>query len=935
MASFSNIKVRFHPVVWNHMTSTSEKFPDFWRQYDNILEDLAQSRDIETAIQELEQIVKTNDPSPPIDLLLAISKIYLRFKRLSRVKRTYARILQLDPGHRQTWKFLSEMYFKEKDAEKGLFCMQKYYSLGGGNAQISSTTKKRLASTGRLKQLPSNQPLGLVSGRTVQQQSPQQTLSAQDFETRFKLDPSSLPQALRRVLNFGEHQIVDYRCYDARPGEFGNPDLNLISNPELKAHLYDKGITRLFKFQEQAFKAILKGEDVCIVAPTGNGKTEAFILPTLVNLQKYQGYGVQMVIIYPQKALAKDQLRKIENLASSMGLSVKVFDGDTSHYWRKKIYQDPPEILITNPDILHYHLGIGKNASRFQNLLSGLKIVVLDEVHTFSGTFGSNMFYILQRLERVVGQSLQYITSSATMANAQDFVSRLIQRNITLIECKNGKRGRLHFLMVAPFEGVKTLDSTVNLVNTIRQYGKTLVFQDSHRRVERMYQALGRLPKRVGIHRAGLTKKMRENVEADFREGQLDVLVATPTMELGVDIGDLTHVITPPISVNRAMQRFGRAGRKGQESLAIVVLNAEDPISNYYYQHPDQYYQDLEGVFFDPGNPEVQTHQLLCAALDLPINKDEFPLYQHVLQELVANRLLEKIGDTYLPTEAGTKQAHKHSIRGITHQITIKIREGQTIGKRAQPQAMLELHPGAIYYAAGRRYQVANFWFNGIRGGADLISPSHKWGTTSPLYRMRPKILEILNLSDVFKLETAYVETKILHSVFGYVLRTPDRIQTKNLKDPLYYTTQGKGLLFHIPQVGMQMERPAYEKAVHTVVHTLLHASLPFIGGQLQDIGGVLLLPFGYILLFDQPTGAGVCTMLQAHLPSLFERAHDLLGCTCKNPIGCPRCTFLPRCTSQNTNLDKYGARGILHGILSNVSMPLGDLYDQCTQASM
>jgi DEAD/DEAH box helicase domain-containing protein len=174
------------------------------------------------------------------------------------------------------------------------------------------------------------------------------------------------------------------------------------------------------------------------------------------------------------KALAKDQLRKIEDFAKILGLSVRVFDGDTSHYQRAKIYRDPPEILITNPDILHYHLGIGQNAERFQDLLAGLKIVILDEIHSYSGTFGSNMYFILRRLEGVVNQKLQFIGASATVANADSFAPKLLDRPIKVIECKNRKRGKLHFLIIAPFSGMSTLDSMTYLINSIQGLGKIL-----------------------------------------------------------------------------------------------------------------------------------------------------------------------------------------------------------------------------------------------------------------------------------------------------------------------------------------------------------------------------------------------------------------------------------------------------------------------------
>ncbi len=918
------------------MTLIDEKKSGLWRQYHSALENYQEFRDLEDILTEFRNIVTSKDPVPPIDLLIKVAKRFQKLKQVDDAKKAYGRILQIDNNHRDTWKNLSSFYFKLKDIRKAEFCLQRYYSLAGGNAHLQKATELRLASSGRLKSLPSNEELGLQDGLKVQRSAPKRIMSLSDFETNFKLHAQNLPSSIQTIIQFSQHQIVDYRLFEKQDGQIGS-SVDILEDPDLVEFLKNRSITHLFKFQEEAVTAIQGGQDVCIVAPTGNGKTEAFLLPSLLKIRQFIGYGVQLLLVYPMKALAKDQLRKITDFADILGLSVKVFDGDTSHYQRKKIFADPPEILITNPDILHYHLGIGKKASHFQDLLAGLKMVILDEIHSYSGTFGSNMFFILRRLERVVNQQLQFIGASATVANAQTFVTKLLNRSINVIECKDGKRGNLHFLMIAPFSGMSTLDSMTNLINSIKNQGKTLVFQDSHRGVEILYQKLGGNSKRVGIHRAGLDKKIREQVESNFREGVIDLLIATPTLELGIDIGDLDIVITPPIAVNRAMQRIGRAGRKGQEAIAIIHLNAEDPISNYYYHHPERYYQDIEEVFFDPDNPNVMDNQLLCTSLDSPIDVSEFPEYAKALSRLVSQNLLHQVDNSILmPTNEGQERARKFSIRGRNHEVLIKIRGGHKIGRRSMPLAMLELYPGAFYYAAGTRYRVASYYFGGTRGIAELVKPKSVWGQTFPLSTLKPEILEIHSRKNVFGIEVAYVETKVLQMVFGYTLESPNGTSIKKLRDPLYYSSRSKGLLFRAPPLPTDIvvvDRSTYIAALHALVHVVLHASLPFIGGQLSEIGGLALMPQGYILLYDQANGSGVCAMLLDHLQDLFKRAYDILECDCKDPQGCPRCTFLPRCSHNNTKLDKYGARSLLSSVLSGLKVHISNDYNQFAQA--
>lgn len=919
------------------MTILEEDNHELWRRYQSALENYQEFHDLEEVLSEFRAIIISQDPVPPIDLLTKLANHFLKFKRIDDAKKAFGRILQIDDTRRETWKQLSSFYFKNKDTKKGEFCLQKYYSLAGGNPHLQKATQLRLASSGRIKSLPMNQKLGLQTGKTMQFSAPKSIMNLADFERHFQISRQTLPLTIKKIIQFAQHQIVDYRLFNEQPGEMGSSQLDILQDQKLINFLKSQKIDRLFRFQEEAIESILDSYDVCITAPTGNGKTEAFLLPTLLKIRENRGYGVQLLIVYPMKALAKDQLRKIENFAQILDLSVKVFDGDTSHYQRKKIYSDPPEILITNPDILHYHLGIGKNAGRFQDLLAGLKIVILDEIHSYSGTFGSNMYFILKRLERVVNHKLQFIGASATVANAANFVSKLLDRPIKVIECEIGRRGRLHFLILAPFSTMSTLDSMTNLINSIMGLGKILVFQDSHRSVELLYQRLGGSVQKVGIHRAGLEKKIREQVEADFREGILDLLVATPTLELGIDIGDLDIVVTPPIAVNRAMQRIGRAGRKGQEALAIILLNSEDPISNYYFQFPERYYQDIEEVFFDPDNPTVTEHQLLCASLDSPIDlsQGDFPQYVNTLRCLVKDNMLNRVNDSILmPTEAGMEKARRYSIRGKNHEIQIKY-GGRRIGKRTMPLAMLELYPGAFYYSAGTRYRVASFHFNGVRGTAHLVKPKSSWGSTFPLSSFKPEVVDIHGHYSAFGLEVAYIETKVLQTVFGYTLESPNGTSQHKLRDPLYYSSQSKGLLFRAPSLPLDVldiDRSTQVASLHALIHVILHASLPFIGGQLHEIGGLALLPQGYILLFDQASGSGVCAMLLDHLSELFSRAYDILACDCKDPQGCPKCTFLPRCSHNNTKLDKLGARSLLKCILKEVAVPLGDDYNHFSQ---
>ena len=481
------------------MTSVRKSRDSLQLQYESALEEFSHTRDLNEVINEFRKILNSITPVPSVQLLSLIANRLIKFRQYDEAKFTYGKILQKDSTHRETWKSLSSLYFKLKDHKKAEFCLQKYYSFQGGNPELKPLTKKRLSSSGRLKPLPKQLTKGLQKAIEIQDFAPQTTLNYEEFSKRYNTE--NVPTVIKRIIQYAQHQIVDYRLFDKQNGEYGS-SVSILKNEKLIEYLKEKNISNLYKFQEEAILRIRNNEDICIVAPTGNGKTEAFLLPSLLKIMKYAGFGVQLLLIYPVKALAKDQVRKITEIADILNLSVGVFDGDVSHYRRQKIFADPPEILVTNPDILHYHLGIGKNSGLFQNLLANTKIVILDEVHTYSGTFGSNMHFIVRRLERIIGYKLQFIAASATVSNPHTFTSRLLNRSVKVIECKNGRRGRLHFLIVAPFDGMKTFDAISSLLNSIKSCGKILAFQDSHKSAEFLYQRLHGSLNRVGIHRA-------------------------------------------------------------------------------------------------------------------------------------------------------------------------------------------------------------------------------------------------------------------------------------------------------------------------------------------------------------------------------------------------------------------------------------------------
>ena len=329
----------------------------------------------------------------------------------------------------------------------------------------------------------------------------------------------------------------------------------VLSNPEPKMgckveelgldesiteHLKELKIERFYKFQEEAIKEITFGENVIIEAPTASGKTEAFLIPVIQRIKKDASEGnVFAIFVYPTKALARDQHPKIQKFAEKIGIQVKVFDGDTKQEERREIIDHPPEILITNFDVLHYHMW---HQTKFSSLLTSTRILITDEAHVYSGIFGSNVHYIVKRLKRVCTNKLQFVAASATLDDAKKFCEKLFGEKMQKIQ-GSGKKGKTDFVMLFP--SLRTQRALmVELTKKLTQKNhKTMVFNNSHLNSELLAIQAKKQKVNIKVHRAGLMANYRKSVERQFKEDKLQAISCTPTLELGIDVGNVDCVI--------------------------------------------------------------------------------------------------------------------------------------------------------------------------------------------------------------------------------------------------------------------------------------------------------------------------------------------------------------------------------------------------------
>ena len=697
--------------------------------------------------------------------------------------------------------------------------------------------------------------------------------------------------------------------------------------------LESKKIEKFYKFQEDAIREIMVGNNVIITAPTASGKTEAFVIPILQKiLDKEQNNTIQALFVYPTKSLSKDQLPKIKKIADELDIRVEIFDGDTKEIDRKKIFENPPQVIITNFDVLHYHMW---HRSRFAAFLNSVRFLVVDEAHVYSGIFGSNVHYIIKRLKRICPK-LQIISSSATLDNALSFCEQLFGVKMNLVT-GSGKKGKIDFSMLFPSLRTQRALMIEILKKLTTKKHKTLVFNNSHLNSELLAMQARRQKIDIKVHRAGLMANYRKSVENSFKNDTLMAISATPTLELGIDVGNVDGVISSTIPVNRLVQRIGRAARKGQNGYAFLVLG-NDPISQYYKNHPTDYFEDMEKIYLDPKNPFVEEFQVLAMACDKPIAKHELTEHSEVIARHVSVGNLTAIENRYVPNYEQIKSLlDDYSIRGIGKSIDIFL-NGKKVGERNLPIALEELHQSAVYFLAGTRYKVKELEYPKKMNAKLEYLPRDYPYYTKALTEEWPTIETIFEKRNANGIEVAFCRLHIQKRVYGYVNIEIGYEVTQGrrvlIEKPLEFDFDTKGIVFKAPKPVIEIgksENEEYAEAsgYHATEHVVIEGSNMITGGVSQDLGGISLGTSGLVFIYDSAIGGnGASKALYDRLEKAFERSlHIVKECPCKSESGCPRCTFSYRCGNNNEYLHKLAATEILQrindGKITEVSEPV------------
>ena len=770
-----------------------------------------------------------------------------------------------------------------------------------------------------------------------------------------------------KILRTQDAYVSHYERIE-RPGPAPGPPVGSVGlGAGMASHLATSGIASFHGFQADAIGRILAGENVVIEAPTASGKTEAFAVPVLESVRRglagagpggaAGAGGVSALFVYPTKALARDQLPKVSALAGAAGLRAAAFDGDTPEAERARILRRPPHALATNFDVLHYHM---MRRTRLSPLLSTVRHLVVDEAHVYSGVFGSAVHHVVRRLDRIAGRRVQVVAASATLGNAAEFCGRLFGRPFSSARGA-GAASQIEFVMLFPTMAPRsTVVAGLARDMSVSHRKKAMIFSGSHAGAEVAAIKARRRGVKIGVHRAGLSDRHRRSVEESFRRGELRAVSCTPTLELGIDIGDVDAVVSSPAPYNRLVQRMGRAARqRGRRGYAVLALG-NDPISQYYSNHPADYFEDTEGLYLDPSNPVVVSHQALAMACDRAVRPDEAgDAVRAALDEHVRLGNAVVRGGRYAAVpEKAYAALSSYNIRGIGESLDIVL-GGRRVGERAFPMALDELHPDAVYLMAGTRYRVRSN--DHPRGGRHAVIEPIRGGPayyTRAMATVWPRVEEVLEERAVFGAEVAMCRLRLRRVVSGYVVvdladeaGAPAQAgETVPLAEPLEYSYETRGIVLRAPRpldrIAAAAASPAEYAApppgaadapgpaeyaaassFHAAEHVLIEAGSMVTGAAARDLGGISLGETGIIFVHDGAVGGtGASRALYGRLEAAAERAAAILReCPCRGLDGCPRCTYSYMCGNNNAMLDKAGALEALARLVSGEETALGE----------
>lgn len=743
-------------------------------------------------------------------------------------------------------------------------------------------------------------------------------------------DLKTLVDHLTRSSAFAD-AVAHYQYLPPEPATW--EELDQACPEALRRAVAASGIKKIYSHQARALRQLRQGVHTGITTPTASGKTLIYNLAVCERL--LADPEAQALYLFPLKALAQDQLKTLQAFFEQVGdpaLSAAVYDGDTPPAARGRIKRRPPRVLFTNPDMLHY--GLLAYPEAWRRFYQNLRFVVIDEAHTYRGIFGSHVSQILRRLRRLCGEpGPTIVASSATMANAKEFLENLAGLPFSVIEQSGAPKQGRHVILLDP-KGSPYAEAAAILQECLDHDVKTILFTKSRKIAELIHiwvrEASPRHGERIAAYRAGYLPEERRKIEQRLFRDELAAVISTSALESGIDVGglDAAVLVGYPGTMISTWQRVGRAGRQNRDALMILIA-LPDALDHYFLRHPEAFLAGrFENCVLDPNNALVLKQHLPCAAKEQPlVPADQALLGSAALAEAPALAAAGELQEAAEGNRWFCSRKHPHrllDIRSVGETYAIKLeRSGDLLGSIDGPRVFKECHPGAVYLHAGQQFEVVELDLD--RRIALVKESDADWYTQ---YTSSEDV-DILDLAAGERVEASpsrfqagVVRVRVTEKIVAYERR---RVRDQSLLSehkldlpPRVFETQA--MLLTVPEKWRKQcleYHLDFMGGLHAAEHLLI-ASLPVhVLCDRWDLGGLSTLAHPQVtqpcvFIYDGvPGGVGLAAKGREVLADWLATAREIVSrCECEE--GCPSCIHSPKCGSQNQPLDKQACQMLL-----------------------
>ncbi len=710
----------------------------------------------------------------------------------------------------------------------------------------------------------------------------------------------------------------------------------------MAARLHARGIDELWEHQAAATDAFRAGHHVVVATGTASGKSLGYQIPIVESV--VAGAHDTALLVFPTKALAQDQLRSLREWLVP-DLVAATYDGDTNtdeRTWAR----GHANVLLTNPEMLH--MGILPAHTRWATFLMRLRYVVVDELHTLRGVFGSHVAHVLRRLRRLCahyGSEPTFCFTSATIGNPAELASRLCGLPVTAIDGDGSPQAERGFAvwqrpLLDEHTGTRAsanFETAMLLARFVDDGHQTLAFTRSRKGSELVAaHARGLLAESgadrasaspaVATYRAGYLATERRELEARLTSGELGGVVATSALELGIDVGSLDAVVLNgfPGTLSSMRQQIGRAGRTTRRAAAVLVAG-DDQLDQWYARHPKELLtRPAEAAVVNPDNPFVARAQISCAAHELPLSHADERFFGDALddavRDLVLDDLLKPRADRMYWAGRESPAGRVGLRTGSSLEYQLVEADGRLVGTVDAARVFHVAHPGAIYLHQGRQYRVSTLDVDHHVAALEPADDADEH--TQPREETDLTVLDIERSAPVGSGEAHLGAVSVLHRLVAYQRRrtsTNEVFEVVPLDFPPRELTT-RACWYTVPLdvlVGAGVEPSRTVGAVHAAEHTLIGLLPLFAICDRWDVGGVSMAVHPHtaaptIFVYDgYPGGAGIAELAFAELERHIAAAHELVaGCPCDD--GCPSCVQSPKCGNWNEYLDKQAAITLL-----------------------